>query len=418
LTEPNPTAFGNSSVDSGLRHRSSILTLRDQDEDGLIARDEVLAYFTDPFNEDTDFYDMWDGWEVANGLDPLSNDAGEDPDGDMLPNVYEQSISSDPHDDASPAADLYVATTGNGSGAGTPSDPWTSVWHAMAAASIYTAYGIYEKPISVHLAAGTYEEPVSLVPNVTLEGAGQEVTVLSSYQPSPEGHIGVLGADNAGLRSLTVTMPGVYPTVSTLLWIDNVNMMVEDVAFDANLNRYSTGILISGTGSSESVIRDCAFRELENGIWAVNSGVNITANHFEDILSDAVFAQRPARRKSGDAPLLGSATMADTTGNNVFGLVDGRFVRNFSGMTILAENNDWGIYDAEAIAAKMSGSVDFQPFVGQSPSEGEGEGEGEPPFSCQQGSLGGGPGARMGDAVTLCAIALTMLCLRRRTHTA
>ncbi|MFX0207000.1 MAG: nitrous oxide reductase family maturation protein NosD, partial [Candidatus Hodarchaeota archaeon] len=54
----------------------------DTDWDGLDDRDEVQIYTTDPRNSDSDLDDIPDGWEVNNHLNPLINDATNDPDSD------------------------------------------------------------------------------------------------------------------------------------------------------------------------------------------------------------------------------------------------------------------------------------------------------------------------------------------------
>jgi hypothetical protein len=45
---------------------------------------------------------MPDSWEELNGLDPLVNDANEDPDGDGYTNLQEYMEGGDPNDSATP----------------------------------------------------------------------------------------------------------------------------------------------------------------------------------------------------------------------------------------------------------------------------------------------------------------------------
>ncbi len=70
----------------------------DTDGDGLNDYDEVMVHGTDPLNPDTDGDGLPDGWEVANGLDPLVDDAAGDADGDELTNLEEYGLGTDPQD--------------------------------------------------------------------------------------------------------------------------------------------------------------------------------------------------------------------------------------------------------------------------------------------------------------------------------
>jgi hypothetical protein len=58
----------------------------DLDGDGWKDGDEALVRRTNPYNFDSDGDGMPDGWEISKGLNPLVNDAFNDPDGDGLQN--------------------------------------------------------------------------------------------------------------------------------------------------------------------------------------------------------------------------------------------------------------------------------------------------------------------------------------------
>ncbi|TFG32765.1 hypothetical protein EU528_02315 [Candidatus Thorarchaeota archaeon] len=68
----------------------------DIDLDNLLDGPEVEIYHTDPFCNDSDSDAIPDGWEVEHGLDPLSNDAHEDADGDTLDNLFEFELGTSP----------------------------------------------------------------------------------------------------------------------------------------------------------------------------------------------------------------------------------------------------------------------------------------------------------------------------------
>ncbi|MDF7825018.1 SUMF1/EgtB/PvdO family nonheme iron enzyme [Pontiellaceae bacterium B12227] len=78
----------------------------DSDDDGLNDGDEVNVYGTAPLDSDTDDDGMPDGWEATYGLEPLTDDAGLDKDEDLLSNVDEFGLGTNPDNPDSDADGL------------------------------------------------------------------------------------------------------------------------------------------------------------------------------------------------------------------------------------------------------------------------------------------------------------------------
>jgi hypothetical protein len=327
---------------------------------------------------DADQDGMDDLWEERVGLDPGDpGDAAVDVEGDGIDNLYEFLYHSDPFTGRVYSADYYVSSDGDDdTGDGTEAHPWATIARGMEGAGRWALYG----PAILHLDAGVYEEPVIFAPGVHLVGAGAGATVIRYYQPSDVEHVVVTGAEGASLSDCVITLPGYPPVATTLLRIDDVSMEVSNVILDGKDSLYTLGSLVSNTGSSSSVIENCEFRRLHYGIQAVNTGITIRQNQFTDIREDAVFVREPEQKEGTvvAVPMLGDAAWSDTTGHNVFESIGGTFIINWSDLSVKAENNDWGVYTKEQIAAKMDGAVDFEPYVGQ---------EEEPECGCFAGAM-------------------------------
>jgi hypothetical protein len=205
------------------------------------------------------------------------------------------------------------------------------------------------------------------VPNVTLWGAGRGRTTIRYYDPNDAEHVVLEAAENTVIRSLALSLPGTHPNVTVLLRAKDVSCTVRWVDFDGRFNQNSTAMMVVGSRSSNSSAMFCKFMRLNDGVWAVGSGIKLFRNQFKQILGDAVFVGLPPGAKSGtplSTPAMGTADDGSGAGFNEFREVDGYFVRSFNGAMTYAEYNDWGLYEADAIADKMSGLVSFDHFLG------------------------------------------------------
>jgi hypothetical protein len=70
----------------------------DSDNDGLVDGPEVNIHSTNPAVADTDGDGMTDGWEHDNALNPLTNEAAGDADGDQLSNLIEFQGGTNPQE--------------------------------------------------------------------------------------------------------------------------------------------------------------------------------------------------------------------------------------------------------------------------------------------------------------------------------
>jgi ELWxxDGT repeat protein len=275
-----------------------------------------------------------------------------------------------------PEVDTYVSSGGSDeAGQGTQASPWRTIMFAM---NTVGPFATDTRPITLHLGAETYVEKVIFASHVRLVGAGMAETRLQYYavgDPDAE-HAVVTMAGDTLISDLTLTLPSTMQVAVILLKMEDVSAEVWRVLFDGRYDLFSIGAEIIGPGSSSGVIAESHFLRLQYGIQAIDTAINIERNLFDEIGGDAVFTRPPDAKdspKDVQTPLLGDANDTSGTGFNVFRNVNGFYVKNANPQLMLAENNDWGVYTLGEIQQKVSGSVDFEPWVG-SVQEGQTEG--------------------------------------------
>jgi len=322
------------------------------------------------FGTDTDGGGLPDDYENDNGLvafDPA--DDTEDSDNDHLDNREEFRRGTNPQDENDPPSKFYVSPSGDDlTGNGSQAEPWKTIDHAMMSVPEGTALF----PITIYLAAGAYDERVVFRPYTRIEGADAEATTIRYYQASDDEHVVLTAAEGCGLRSCTVTFPASVTATAELLRIDNVAMQVRNVVFNGGDSPHAIAVFVTRPGSTPSSIRNCTIKRVEYGVYAVDSGINVTRNTFESILEGAIFIRPPEGKTSGETPMLGNIASASTTGFNRFNMSSGFFIKNEAGDDVSAQYNDWGAYTDTDIGSRIvggagkAGSVTFKPYIGRS----------------------------------------------------
>ena len=327
------------------------------------------------FPTDTDGGGLPDNYETANSFNPNDPaDDSADTDGDNLDNLEEYRRGSNPHDPADPQSDFYVSPLdGSPPGDdfmnnGSATSPWQTIGHAMST----IPEGTPTFPITIHLAPGDpYEEAVVFRPYVHLVGSGVDNTTIQYFQASDYTHDVVTAAEKSALSHCTVTLPDTFNETVTLLRIKDVAMEVSDVVFNGRFGTNAIAVLVTAPGSSASTIQYCRVIGAEYGVYAVDSGVNVTRNTFEYIRQTGIFIKPPEGKADGEAatPMLGDSTNVSNTGFNRFNTSVKVFVENITSSTAKAQYNDWGLYTAAEIQPRVlnsPGQVDFEPFLGKS----------------------------------------------------
>jgi hypothetical protein len=322
---------------------------------------------------DEDGDDMEDEWEELHGLDSDDpDDAIVDSDVDGFDNYTEFLYDTDPQDEDDPITTFYVDATGDDeTGDGTSGAPWQTIGKALSEGAKLPF------PFTVDLSEGNYNEQVVMPDNATIRGEDNATTRIQYYNASDDEHFVVKMGEKTVLDNVLVSIPGQNASVIAVIVMEEVEAHLTNCVVSGNDNLFSIGALVSGEGTSGGSITDCEFMRLQFGIQAVNTDIEIARNGFDDIRADAIFVREPETKGlTVSAPNMGDEANGGG-GGNVFGFVSGKFIINLTNNTLKAENNDWGLYTVPAIAAKMTGNVDFEPFVNAQDPEGDVDGEGD-----------------------------------------
>ena len=332
----------------------------DLDDDGASNLTEFNAgsRANDP---DSDDDTISDGWEIHWGTDPLVGDQDADPDSDGFSNAEEYDLGSDPHDSADPPDTVHVSPSGSDeTGDGSLANPWASIGRAMTFVARYSE----RLPVLVQAGPGAYAETVDFVPSVSLRGdssADPEATIIAPSATQLAGEIAIEMNASCALRDLMVLLPFDAPIGVTCVRINDVPGLVRNTVLNGRDVSGSVALNVLGPNSAASVVADNLVMRFDKGLRAVETTVTVEGNIWENIGFDGVFVSNPDKG-AGLTPVLGDAGRG-AGGGNTFRNIGGYFIRNGSGEEMLAELNDWDLYSESEIAERMSGPVDFVPFL-------------------------------------------------------
>jgi len=247
---------------------------------------------------------------------------------------------------------------------------------------------------------GVYRENLVLREDVNVQGEGEGVIVEFPGGPVPPAL--VVAADDSGLHNLTLRLPEDTVVDLPLVLIAGVeDVEIEEVVLDGGMNRGSIGVYVRNQLLETSQIKEAELRGLEVGVLAEDTRFRITRCLFEDILRDAIYVRPPTSKgaddgegEDDDSPDVGDDDDLEFSGFNRFrnigGFVDGGgqpindgdafLLRNTTGRDLSAQLNDWGVYEAAEIEARLSTSepgskakaakgapnILFEPYLGKS----------------------------------------------------
>ena len=325
----------------------------DFDQDGLADLDEFYQG-TDPTNADSDADGIPDGWEVLHGLDPLTDDAGEDPDNDGFSNYEEYVADTDPHDASSHPVVCHIRVPGD---------------YATIQAAVDAAAG-RSNGAAVCVSPGSYEENIELLDKVWLVAESNDPAATVILGDGKNDVITMNHVDSGGVVGFTISSTGkgkknktqadgivfagasqravigrniITGTRNAVILRGNVSPLIINNTVVAN---QSDGIEVSGNSPAQ----------VRNNIVADNSGYGIVRNGhaIDEIAYNDAFGNSKAdyrKTEMGEGGLSIGPMFADG-----WHLGEGSPCIS-AGRTLAGEVTDMGAYGGNTAALVYSGYV-------------------------------------------------------------
>jgi hypothetical protein len=224
----------------------------------------------------------------------------------------------------------------------------------------------------VKIFPGLYAENLTLREDVELRGEGNRDAIIVRYvDDGVTPPILVRMANDSGIQDLTLEVPTGTDVPVTLVSIANVeDVEIEDIVIDGGLNRNTTGVFVQNLFLETSRIRKSTLQRLEVGILAEDTRFQITRCFFEDLLRDGIYVRPPTAKgdDESEVPEVGDEDDLEFSGFNRFRNIgsfeddggspinpgDAFLLRNTTGRALLAQLNDWGIYNSAGIENRLS----------------------------------------------------------------